>query len=123
MVREGDFVKKGQMICRVGCSGMFRNPFLLFMIRSGDLNVPLLGTKFKLPFSAVTNKLPFVPNMWQTHFACNLMSVDEFHGKRTEDFYRRFDSSDRNGKFKYEHNGTILRDCSLVRQFPVIMVE
>ena len=121
LVKVGQQVKKGQMICRVGCSGTFRSPFLLFMIRTGDLNVPMVG-KYSVPLNildVVRKKLPFMPNMWNTHYAFNLMTAEEEHGKFIDDFSDRFDCQ----KINYKLNGTIIRDCSLVKQFPNIMVE
>jgi hypothetical protein len=121
LVKVGQQVKKGQMICRVGCSGTFRSPFLLFMIRTGDLNVPMVG-KYSVPLNIldiVRKKLPFMPNMWNTHYAYNLITPEEEHGKFIDDFSDRFDCS----KINYKLNGTIIRDCSLVKQFPTIMVE
>jgi hypothetical protein len=60
-----------------------------------------------------------MPNMWNTHYAYNLITPEEEHGKFIDDFSDRFDCS----KINYKLNGTIIRDCSLVKQFPTIMVE
>jgi hypothetical protein len=121
LVKVGDKVRKGQMICRVGCSGTFRSPFLLFMIRTGAIDIPMVG-KLSAPLNVldmVRKKLPFMPNIWNTHYAHNLMSLEEEHGKFIDDFSERFDCR----KINYKANGTIIRDCSLVKQFPTIMVE
>lgn len=109
--KVGDKVKRGEMICRVGCSGTFRTPCLLFYIRTGEVKLPGISAALQLPTNAT--------RLWAPHWSCNLLDFEAHYGKQTVEFYKRFDTQ----KIKYVAGSTFLRDCSLVKQFPTILVE
>lgn len=111
LVRVGDHVKRGQTICKVGCSGTFRDPFLFFGITTGSIKLPLIST-LRIPFHATSG-------IWMPFQVSNLLDIENEFGKKSYDFYRRLDMH----KIQYKFGGTTLRDCSFIRQTPTIAAE
>ncbi len=111
MVRVGDKVKRGQPICKVGCSGTFKSPMLLFGL--GGKPSTLFGIRnIRIPFNAI-------PNLWAQHYSSNLLETENYYGKKSEEFFSHYDS----WRITYKPNGTILRDCSFVKQYKTILME
>ena len=111
LVRVGEPVKKGQIICKVGCSGTFRSPMLYFGIMSPGFKLPFVSS-LKIPFHATSG-------IWMPFYVSNLLDIANEFGKKSDDFMRHIDSH----KIKYELGGSTIRDCSFIRQTATILAE
>jgi hypothetical protein len=80
-----------------------------------------LGSKPSMLAGLKDIRIPFnaIPNLWAQHYSSNLLETESYYGKKTEEFFSHYDSY----RIEYKPGGTILRDCSFVKQYKTILME
>ena len=113
LVREGDNVKKGDIIAKVGCSGWTHVPFLYFQVSYIGPRIPIAGN---LSYSFRVGGIQFEP-----HMQCRLLDLKRYYGAIGDhtELFNEVNLHD----LKYVFGQHIIPDATLVKKFPIIHSE